>query len=68
MAVDKTKIDDALENPEIEVEHDNHRVKYASAEDLIKRREYLDNLGAKTASRGKPKIRYFKFRSGLFNR
>lgn len=68
MAVDKTKIDTALENPEIEVEHDNHRTKYAGAEDLIKRREYLDSLATKSVARGKPKIRYFKYKSGLFNR
>lgn len=66
--VDKTLIDEALENPELEVQHGDRRTRYAGADDLIRRREYLDELETKAASRGKPRTRFFRFGSGLFNR
>lgn len=64
--IDRTAIDDALANPEQEVQHEGRRTRYFDADDLIKRSDYIDKSNNKTAARGRPRVRVFRYKSGIF--
>lgn len=64
--VDLTKIDAALENPEASVTEGDASVTYRSPEELQQAREILQGNDSKAALRGKRRMRFFSFNSGLF--
>ena len=65
-ATDKSKLQEALEDPVIETTSGDRTTKYASGRDIAERMDQLDKLEGRAAVRGQRRQRLLKFRSGLF--